>query len=528
MASLKTYSVENNGVNARRKNSSTTPNARVVACETLLGAVDDTTRRVLFEPLSMLFNSYEFLFLFLPLTLGVCFYLASAWNPLLPRYWLLLASLIFYSWWNTRDLPVLIVSVILNYTLGERMTRLAMAQGSLGRRRRLLALAIALNLAILGTFKYGGPLGHGLPLGISFFTFTQIAFLVDAYRGDAKDYRFVDYALFVTFFPHLMAGPIIYHKAIVPQLEANGFGRPSSANLALGSFLFTIGLFKKVILADTLAAWANAGFSKVDTLNFVEAWTTLSCYSLQLYFDFSGYTDMAIAGAQMFNVAFPSNFHSPYCATNIRDFWRRWHMTLSAFLKHYVYIPLGGSRNGAWRVAAAIVATFFLGGLWHGAGWTFVTWGLLNAAAVLVYDGWRRTKVRMPSLLAWSITFLFINIAWVFFRARSFSEALALLRALVGYNGIVLPAPFARFIPSESPSLTYEPNVSAVLGHIGGSIYTFLWVLGGLMLALTVRDVDDLAKRFTTTWVSAILTGLLAAVTILSMTQPTQFLYFRF
>src|SRR6266851_830032 len=262
----------------------------------------------------MPFNSYEFIFVFLPAVVLSSFYLSSLGGPLLTRSWLLLASFVFYGWWNTRDLPLLAVSVTLNYLLGRTLVRRARSTAPLARRKRVLVLAVALNLSLLAAFKYSGlfvwvlrrvfgldaPHDLVLPLGISFFTFTQIAYLVDAYRGQAEEYRFVDYALFVTFFPHLMAGPILYHKAILPQLERADFSRPSSANISAGLFLFTIGLFKKVILADTVATWANSGFANAHALNFLEAWTTVLSYTLQLYFDFAGYTDMAIGVARMF------------------------------------------------------------------------------------------------------------------------------------------------------------------------------------------------------------------------------------
>ena len=235
---------------------------------------------------------------------------------------------------------------------------------------------------------------------------------------------------------------------------------------------------------------------------------------------------MAIGGAQMFNVVFPPNFDAPYRAANIRDFWRRWHMTLSSFLKHHVYIPLGGSRFGPERTSAAIMATFLLGGLWHGAGWTFLFWGLLNGIGVIVHDAWRRTPFRMPQVLAWLLTFLFVNVGWVFFRAHSVFDALAILRAMAGWNGLVLPASLARFAPL--PFIESGPSFSMALSHINGSIHTYLWLVTGFALAFFVKAIDGTARPMTPTWRSAALAAVLAAYTVLSLRHSAQFLYFRF
>ncbi|MDD4802561.1 MAG: MBOAT family protein, partial [Syntrophomonas sp.] len=401
----------------------------------------------------MLFNSYEFIFLFLPICLIVYFLLNRFASGSAAKLWLVLASLFFYSWWNVIYLPLILLSIVVNYAVGTALVK------SSDRIRltpkTILATGITFNLLLLGYFKYMDffltninlvfsndlPLLHiVLPLGISFFTFTQIAFLVDAYHSEAREYNPINYALFVTFFPHLLAGPILHHKEMMPQFESGENKALNYKNLAQGIFLFSIGLFKKVAIADTLALAANYGFDTAAALSLVEAWITSLSYTLQLYFDFSGYTDMAIGAALMFNIRLPINFNSPYKALSIQDFWRRWHMTLSRFLQKYVYIPLGGNRRGNINMYRNLMITFLLGGLWHGAGWTFVFWGFLHGAGLVIQRLWQKLNLRMHKWLAWFITFNFVNIAWVFFRAETWSSAIKVLTGMFGLSGIILPA----------------------------------------------------------------------------------------
>jgi D-alanyl-lipoteichoic acid acyltransferase DltB (MBOAT superfamily) len=262
-----------------------------------------------------------------------------------------------------------------------------------------------------------------LPLGISFFTFTQIAYLVDSYRGEAKEYDFLNYALFVTFFPHLIAGPILHHRDMMSQFASRWTLAVRYRNIIPGLFIFSIGLFKKVVIADTFAIWANTGFDGGKTLYFFSAWATSLSYTFQLYFDFSGYCDMAIGASLLFNIWLPINFNSPYKALDIQDFWRRWHMTLSRYLRDYLYIPLGGNRCSTGRVYFNLMATFVLGGLWHGASWMFIIWGALHGAALVTHRVWKSLDWRLPKFAAWFLTFGFINLSWVFFRAKTFDDA---------------------------------------------------------------------------------------------------------
>ncbi len=357
----------------------------------------------------MLFNSYLFIFVFLPVTFAGFFWIARS-SHRLAALWLAAASVYFYGYWNPKFVTLLLASIIFNYGMGYAIGHVRVGSGN--RAKLLLIIAIAANLILLGIFKYtnffiktiNDAAGTGislldivLPLGISFFTFTQITFLVDVYRGIAREYLFVHYLLFVTYFPHLIAGPIIHHQQMMPQFENAATYRINSEDIAIGVSMFAIGLAKKVLLADNFADCSTKVFtaaSRGDELQFVEAWSGALSYTLQLYFDFSGYCDMAIGLSKMFGIDLPLNFNSPYKAPNIIEFWRRWHMTLSQFLRDYLYIPLGGNRKGVGRRYANLMLTMLLGGLWHGASWTFVIWGALHGAFLMINHGWLAAKER--------------------------------------------------------------------------------------------------------------------------------------
>jgi len=391
----------------------------------------------------MLFNSYIFIFAFLPLTFVLYFYLHSREKHTEAKAFLVLASLFFYAWWNVLYLPIMIASIMLNFFIGKRLVN--------KREKWLLIFGLIGNISLLGYFKYADffienfnlfsgtdiPLLHlVLPLAISFFTFQQIAYLVDSYKGFTKEYSKLDYLIFVTFFPQLIAGPIVHHKEMMPQFAQKENWFIQHENITKGLFIFSLGLFKKVVIADTFALWATQGFDASASLNFFEAWTTSLSYTFQLYYDFSGYTDMAIGLALLFNIKLPINFNSPYKALNIQDFWQRWHITLSRFLKEYIYIPLGGNRRGTTSTYSNLLITFILGGIWHGAGWTFLFWGILHGMAMVIHRLWQRVNITLPTLLSWFITFNFINFAWVFFRAKSFEDAIKVIEGMLGFNGL--------------------------------------------------------------------------------------------
>ena len=411
----------------------------------------------------MLFSSQEFIYLFLPIVL-VGFFLLARLSHRIAATWLMAASLFFYGWWNPAYLGLLLGSIFFNYGMGLVLARESTRLLEL-RRPFLLALGVSANLVLLGYFKYANFfLGSAnaimatdwdagkiiLPLGISFFTFTQIAFLVDAWRGLAKEFNFIHYVLFVTYFPHLIAGPVLHHKEMMPQFSQKETYRLNWENLAVGLTIFAIGLFKKVVLADGVAPYASPVFDAAregTVLTFLEAWGGVLAYTLQLYFDFSGYSDMAIGASRLFGVRLPLNFNSPYQALNIVEFWRRWHMTLSRFLRDYLYFPLGGNRQGKTRRYLNLMATMLLGGLWHGAGWAFVIWGGLHGFYLVLNHAWSGVskQLGLPSnrgwtrFLAWITTFLAVVIAWVFFRADSLAAALSLLSTMAGGHGIAIP-----------------------------------------------------------------------------------------
>lgn len=410
----------------------------------------------------MLFNSYEFIFLYLPVVFFGFFWIAHH-SHRLAALWLAAASLFFYGWWNPQFVLLLLASIAVNYALGYAIGHVRIKADTQRAATRLLIFAVSANLLLLGYFKYtnffissvnqlaGAHWGLAdivLPLGISFFTFTQIAFLVDVHRGIAREYNFIHYLLFVTYFPHLIAGPVLHHKQMMPQFGNAATYRVNLENINVGLTIFIIGLAKKVLLADQFALYANPVFDAVaggGEPKLLEAWIGALAYTLQLYFDFSGYSDMAIGLSRMFNVKLPLNFDSPYKAANIIEFWRRWHMTLSTFLRDYLYIPLGGSRHGGLRRYANLLTTMLLGGLWHGAGWTFVLWGGLHGLYLVINHGWRHLTGAQGASSGWrrvvgiGLTFFVVIIAWVPFRSANLDTALRMWAGMFGLNGVSLP-----------------------------------------------------------------------------------------
>ena len=391
----------------------------------------------------MLFNSQAFILGFLPGVLAL-YYAAARWRAGRQAV-LVTASLLFYGWWDVRFVPLLVALTVANWLVVQAYAR--------WRRDALLVAGVMLNLLVLGVCKYanfaagfwtalwGGthqPWAIVLPLGISFFTFQKISYLVDLRRGDRHVYGLLEFAAFVTFFPQLIAGPLVRHNEIIPQFALPPRRPAMWENLARGAVLFAIGLAKKAAIADTLAPVCDPLFARAAAgpLNGAEAWAAAGAYTLQIYYDFSGYSDMAIGLGLMFGLRLPFNFASPYRAVSIRDFWRRWHITLSRFLRDYVYIPLGGNRHGPARQAAGVVATMLLGGLWHGAAWTFVAWGGLHGVALAANGAWVRAGLRMPAALGWAATLLFVIAGWVLFRAPDFATAAGVLGSMAGAHGV--------------------------------------------------------------------------------------------
>lgn len=486
----------------------------------------------------MLFNSFEFIFIFLPVVFFGYFFLCSLRLIVVSKVWLVAGSLFFYGWWNPLYLPLILTSALVNYAVGRRLGGPASASTRISPRTLLIA-GVTFNLSLLGYFKYTDflirnvnavfassvPLTRiALPLAISFFTFQQIAYLVDSYRREAREYDLLNYLLFVTFFPQLIAGPIVHHREMMPQFASRRRLVKRYRNIATGLFVFSIGLFKKVVLADTFAQWANQGFDTIPSLTMVDAWATSLSYSFQLYFDFSGYTDMAIGAALLFNIRLPINFNSPYKAVSIQDFWRRWHVTLSRFLREYVYVPLGGNRGSAFRTNVNLCAVFLLGGLWHGASWMFVVWGALHGVALVIQRLWQRAGFAMPSLVAWFITFNFVNVTWVFFRARTMDDAVKVVRGMVGMSGLGLPAALA--------------DPLAVLGRLGVEFRGAtalteasrlpLWILAGVGIVFLCRNSIQLSAGFTASRSQLLFAAALLLAGLAYSGGSAEFIYFDF
>ncbi len=411
----------------------------------------------------MLFNSYPFIVGFLPAVLLIYGALGeSRWRAATP-FALIVASLFFYAWWNWHYLPLFLFSIAFTYLWGRVLARKALyAGGAQGRgRRAMLAVGIIVNLCLLGYFKYrdffvgslNGVLGWSwpllhleLPLAISFFTFEQITYLMSCYREEEGTGDFVSYAMFITFFPHLIAGPIVRYHQIYPQFNRHSRFRLTAENLAPGLMIFAIGLFKKVILADTFRDYVGPIFEARFLPSFPDAWGATLAFALQVYFDFSGYSDMAIGLARMFGVRFPENFDSPYKCTNMVEYWHRWHITLSYFLRDYVYIPLGGNRKGELRQHLNLFLTMLAGGLWHGASWTFVVWGGLQGIALSINHSWRRHSARrLAPLAGWALTLGVTLFGYVFFRSATFSRAWEIVRGMVGANGFAWRPEYGSF-----------------------------------------------------------------------------------
>ncbi len=478
----------------------------------------------------MLFNSYPFIFLFLPITL-IGYFVLVRLNNLAPVIWLALASLVFYSVSNWQFVLLLVASVAFNYVIGLLLISKRLRPAW---RFAALTIGVAGDLLTLGYFKYAGFLAANfnaifstgftvnvlLPVGISFYTFTQIAFLVDAYRGNVARYALPHYALFVTYFPHLIAGPILHHKDMIPQFERAAMRRPDPHLILCGLVIFGIGLFKKTCLADGIQPLVSLAFGP-NAPTFDQAWIGALAYTFQLYFDFSGYSDMAIGISLMFGIFLPLNFNSPYKATSIIDFWRRWHMTLSQFLRDYLYIPLGGNRHGRTLRYVNLMITMLLGGLWHGAAWTFVAWGALHGVYLCINHAWNNYGpavaprfARLVNIAAFILTFLSVVVAWVFFRADSMSSALYVLSKMADPTQVAFgrgEMAYALFIMVYAAIAWFAPNTQTIMGYDHKNR-----TVGQGLSAWQKRPVFLYA------------TAAVLAFGILGIQQHSEFIYFRF
>jgi len=494
----------------------------------------------------MLFNSLEYILIFLPIVVIIYYYLNSLKLFAVSQIWLVCSSLFFYAKWNVSLLPLLLFSIVSNYGLGH----LLISERTKSHRKLILVAGISFNVVLLGYFKYTdflidtlntwfgtnlSFLNIVLPLAISFFTFQQIAFLVDSYRGEIKEASFINYILFIAFFPQLIAGPIVHHKEMMPQFARLRNKVINYKNIALGLFIFSIGLFKKVILADRLAVWATTGFDQLDSLSFIEGWIVSYSYTFQLYFDFSGYMDMAMGAALLFNIKLPLNFNSPYKATNIQECWSRWHMTLGNFLYRYIYMPLNKFLNRKiftplglkqyvqTRTSIALILLFLISGIWHGAGWTFVAWGLMHGVAQVIHRWWEKKGYRMNKILAWFITFNFINASLIFFRANSFEDVGKVLKGMLGMNGMILPPYTLPFIPDSLRAfITFAP-----LPLSQGS-KALLFIIVSLIICLCFKNSVQLLDKFKPKWYFILFTIVLFIISILYIKNEAVFLYFNF
>lgn len=510
----------------------------------------------------MLFNSYEFLLIFLPAA-WFAYAATGRRSQHVAIGVLLMFSLAFYAWWSSVFLLLLLVSIAFNFAVGRALSSERQALS----RRLILVIGLAANLLLLGYFKYADffirnvsvllgwdhqSLGIVLPMGISFFTFTQVAFLVDAYRREAREYRPLHYGLFVTYFPHLIAGPILHHKEMMPQFARD---RAQSAitpeHLSLGFAFLSIGLFKKLVIADSLAGWVIPVFDTALAPSFTEAWIGALAYTFQLYFDFSGYSDMAIGISMLFGIWLPINFDSPYKSCSIAEFWRRWHMTLSRFLRDYLYIPLGGGKKSSLARSRNLLTTMLLGGLWHGAGWTFIAWGALHGVLLVINHLYRDVSARFSSDFhngriftgaSWMATFVCVVVGWVIFRAPDLDAAGAILKGMAGLNGAALPERLteklgwlpAGWVFAAGPAFPYPDIALVVRTMVMVSLAVFLLPNSQQILlgqdptpSGRITAEGSLFLRLPTS-LRAIVTSAVALTAIAHISELSAFLYFQF
>lgn len=495
----------------------------------------------------MLFSDPVYIFIFLPFVVVVYFILNKLQYYIVSKVWLVAASFFFYGYWNEKYLILLSVSIVTNFSIGKMLsaknTEDRVLIWNIKRRKALLITGILFNALMLGYYKYAdffidntnmafgtsfSMLNLVLPLAISFFTFQQIAYLVDAFKKKATEYQFLNYCLFVTFFPQLIAGPIVHHKEMMPQFSDFKNVHVNWNNISMGLFIFSIGLFKKVFIADTFAIWASAGYDSSVALTFFEAWGTSLSFMLQLYYDFSGYSDMAIGAALMMNIKLPVNFNSPYKASSISTFWKNWHMTLMRWMRDYIFIPLRKSGKGEVYAYYSIMVTFLVSGVWHGSGWLFVIFGLLHGLALSIHRIWKKMKFKMSKFLGVTLTILFVNFTLLFFRSQSMDDVERILNGMLGLNGVRFSEDFynlLRIITNDGIIVTYTQAAYAL--PFQSAIY--ILIFGAI--ALTARNSLQIADSITTFKIRHMLFVAFSftfALLANTQTTPSKFLYFDF
>lgn len=488
----------------------------------------------------MLFNSYIFIFFFLPLCVAVYFLLYHIKCGTLARMWVLGMSLWFYGYFNPSYVLIICGSILGNYAVSRLLLKLRGA-GRVRMGKAAMCIGVMANVVLLFYYKYVdfflenmNTIFHTdfvmqnivLPLGISFFTFQQISYVVDAYRGETESYSLLDYAVFVSFFPQLVAGPIVLHNELIPQLRDERTHRPNAHYLARGLYLFATGLFKKVIIADTLGNTVALGFGGVEILTSTDVLLVIVCYALQLYYDFSGYSDMATGIASMFCIDLPVNFNSPYKARSILEFWDRWHMTLTRFLRQYIYFPLGGSRKGRLRTYVNIMIVFLVSGFWHGANWTFVVWGALHGIAEVLTRRFRNAWEKIPAFLQWFLTFGFVSCAFLIFRADSLAQAYIMFRKVAKLESFAITQTMLESL--TLPEITHIEQLIGIDGMLGGRFGIHLWVSLFIVMYATLRMKNVQEKEFVCNGKTLLATIGMLTWTIVSLSGISTFLYFNF
>lgn len=471
----------------------------------------------------MVFNSLAYILFFLPLVFFGYFYLVKKKLIIASKFWLVISNLFFYSWWNINYLPLIFISISINYIVAISIFNDNRLEFFLRKKLNLL-FGLIFNLGLLGFFKYNNFfivniknitdinfdfLNIALPLGISFYTIKQITFLIDCYEGLVKEKKFIDYMLFVTFFPAFISGPIVRYNEFTSQITSLKNKVINYKNIAAGIFILSVGLFKKSIIADTLSPWVALGFDQSQLLNFYDAWIASLSFTFQIYFDFSGYTDMAIGSALLFNIKLPNNFNSPYKAQNIIDYWKRWHITLTNFITTYIFTPILRSYQKATfhKAMIAIMAAFFISGIWHGASWMFVIWGILHGSAIVINHYFRKYcsnfyNIKLSSkYISWLITFNFINIANIFFRSRNLDDALRILQSMLGFGNV---------------------EMSVIL------IYKLVFILGLLAISILLKNSAQQLNFIRSNIQHKFYFSIFTFLALISIGDYSNFLYFNF
>ena len=487
----------------------------------------------------MLFNSFQYIFLFLPTVIIVYFFLNQFNQFRMSKIWLVTASIFFYGFWNPGYVSLILFSIMFNYGIATGLNYTATF------RKQVLFMGVCSNILLLGYYKYTNFIIDNinrfaswnfhiekivLPLAISFFTFQQIAFLVDTYRGDGTRHNFLNYCLFICFFPQLIAGPIVHHTELMPQFDDSGKKGIHYENISMGIFLFSIGLFKKTVIADTLSVFVDQGFDHSASLNFFAAWLSSLGYTFQLYFDFSGYTDMAMGSARILNISLPVNFNAPYRALSIQDFWRRWHITLSRFLQKYLYIPLGGNKKGDLTTYGNLFLTFLIGGIWHGAGWTFAVWGVLHGTGIVVHRIWGKTRIGLPAWLSWFTTFMFVNFCWIFFRASNFDDAFKVIRGMGDFRSISLDG-LLIFLADQNGFLAdYGIHLPVHAIGLGRNTVTLVGIAFCCCVVMWGKNSNQISADYRPSLSNALSSSILLFFGLLTFFSniPCKFIYFQF